>query len=307
MPLDTNDLSVGPPQIRLADDLAPLRPTRIVLNSAGPVGAALREAREGLGLAVDDIASATRVRAVYLSAIEAFELDKLPAWPFAVGYVRAYARALGLNADAVVARFKIEAPSPDRALRDPGGVRRTPRRLGPVGVTALVAATAILTWNVARHQEARPRASTATAARPAAATRLPSGPAQLGAPLPPPPEATNPPPYQTPGLTQSGSPLNPEAAAIEAPFVAAGAVYGAAASPGGIVLQARKGTTMIIRSASGGVYFARQLAAGEAWRAPATAGLTLDVGNPDSVAVFVGGLSRGVLPQAQMPLSQVGG
>jgi len=43
------------------------------------------------------------------------------------------------------------------------------------------------------------------------------------------------------------------------------------------------------------VVFARELAAGEAWRAPASSGLTIEVGNPTSVEIYVGGLARGVL------------
>ena len=287
--------------------LARLRPTPVVLRSDGNIGAALREAREGLGLAVDDIASATRVRAAHLSAIEAFELDKLPAWLFAVGYVRAYARALGLEAESVVDRFKIEAPSPDRVLRAPGGVRRDPRRLGALGVTALVIGAVVLTWNVARHQQSGPARLSATPASPAAAPHPPNGPAQLGAPLPPPPEATNPPPYQTPGLAGGGTRPEPQSVQVGAPFVAAGSVYGAASPGAGVILQALKSTTLIVRSTSGAVYFARQLAPGEAWRAPSLAGLSVDVGNPVSVMVYVGGLSQGLLPQAQMPLSQIAG
>ena len=77
--------------------------------------------RESLDLAIEDIAQATRVRAAHVAALEAFDLDKLPARPFAIGYVRAYALALGLDADAVVARFRAEAPDLDTGLRAPRG------------------------------------------------------------------------------------------------------------------------------------------------------------------------------------------
>ena len=78
-----------------------------------PLGEALRAARESLGLEIEDIAQATRVRGAYIAALEAFELDALPSRPFAIGYLRAYARALGLEPDAVVARFMTEAPVVD--------------------------------------------------------------------------------------------------------------------------------------------------------------------------------------------------
>ena len=44
------------------------------------------------------------------------------------------------------------------------------------------------------------------------------------------------------------------------------------ASP--MILQARKSTSLIVRGAGGQVYFARQLAAGEAYRVPAVAGVS---------------------------------
>ena len=155
-----------------------------------------------------------------------------------------------------------------------------------------------------------------------------TGPAQLGPPPPTPPEATTPPVYQTPGLatvdaTATGAGVAGGAPAKDgdrsakqlasrltdgqlggAPFAPAGAVYGAGG--GGIVLQARGATSLIVRGPGGAIYFARVLGPGEAWRAPLVAGLTVEVGEPSSVEVFVGGASRGRLVQAQTPLAHLG-
>src|SRR5436309_2216445 len=126
MPLDTGEITEGPgvsaPGIA-GDHLAALRPVKIVLSQSGHVGEALAAARRSLGLAEDDISQVTRVRAAYLAAIEAFDFNSLPARPFVIGYVRAYAQSLGLDAEAVVARFHAEAPKVDGRLRPPGGVR----------------------------------------------------------------------------------------------------------------------------------------------------------------------------------------
>ena len=78
----------------------------------------------------------------------------------------------------------------------------------------------------------------------------------------------------------------------------------APASP--IVLQARESAALIVRSADGEVYFARQLAAGEAYRAPDLRGLVIDVSEPTAFQVFVNGQTRGLLPGAQTPLSRLG-
>jgi hypothetical protein len=61
----------------------------------------------------------------------------------------------------------------------------------------------------------------------------------------------------------------------------------------------------VVRGPGGVVYFARQLAPGEAWRAPAIGGLTVDVSDPAATEVFVAGLSKGPLAQAQTPLARI--
>jgi hypothetical protein len=84
-------------------------------------------------------------------------------------------------------------------------------------------------------------------------------------------------------------------------------VYGAHDAAAGVVLQARKATSLVVRGPGGVVYFARLLSAGEAWRAPALTGLTADVAEPASMEVFVGGASLGRLTQTQTPLERLGG
>jgi hypothetical protein len=322
MPLDTGDIT----EQRIApypnDRIAALRPIRVVLDETGNVGAALRAARERLGLAEDDIAQFTRVRSAYITAIEAFDFDALPARPFVVGYVRAYAIALGLEPEAVVARFHAEAPKVDGTLRPPGGVSHDAfasiRRLLVVGAVVTAAVTA---WNLARRAELGAAEHTGSPVVSAARVAPPAGPAQIGAPLPTPPEATTPPVYQTPGLAtvDAASAATPPAsksnagdggltdgAPVNARFIPAGPVYGAAGSGGNLVLQAHKSTALIVRGPGGAVYFARLLAAGEAWRAPALEGFIADVAEPSSVEVFVGGASRGRLTQTQTPLARLG-
>jgi cytoskeletal protein RodZ len=320
MPLDTGDVEFEKTVLAAAgDELASLRPTPIRLDESQPLGAALAAARRSLDLAVEDIASATRVRTRYVIAIEAFDFDALPARPFVIGYVRAYALALGLDADAVVARFRAEAPPVSDELAAPAGVeRRKPLAPRIVAVVAALIVAGVVAWNIWRH--AAPAPPRALPMPPASAAPAPAGPVALGAPLPTPPEASTPPAYQTPGLPQAGAttasaaattPAGAEAEsgvpASGAPFVPAGAVYGApaAAAGGDVILQARSATTLVIRGPGGAVYFARHLAAGESWRAPAIAGLTADAGTPSAVEAYVAGLSHGVLTRPQTPLSSL--
>jgi cytoskeletal protein RodZ len=198
MPLDTGDMAIQSADPSVVDDLALLRPGQVQLSDEMDVGSALAGARRRLGLEVEDIASATRVRSGYIRAIEAFDFAALPARPFTIGYVRAYATALGLDAGAVVRRFRQEAPPVEDDLKAPVTVER-PRSVGPrlIGGTAVMVVTAVVAWNVWRHAEARPLPTAPPAPE---AVAPPLGPVALGAPPPTPPEASTPPAYQTPGL-----------------------------------------------------------------------------------------------------------
>ena len=50
-----------------------------------------------------------RIRYAHLEALEAGRLDELPGMVWALGYLRTYATALGLDAEEVIRRFKAEA------------------------------------------------------------------------------------------------------------------------------------------------------------------------------------------------------
>jgi cytoskeleton protein RodZ len=92
----------------------------------------LRSAREQSGLSLDEVAAYLKIRRVYLDAIEEGRDSDLPGHTYAVGFVRAYADYLKLDADSIVSRFKGETaesddktklvfPSPMPEGRTPGG------------------------------------------------------------------------------------------------------------------------------------------------------------------------------------------
>ncbi len=65
-------------------------------------GNKLREAREARGLSLDDVAHVTRIPRSSLALLEEGRADKLPAPVFVRGFIRAYARAVGLDPAVVV-------------------------------------------------------------------------------------------------------------------------------------------------------------------------------------------------------------
>ncbi|HEV7386124.1 MAG TPA: helix-turn-helix domain-containing protein [Phenylobacterium sp.] len=300
------------------------------LQSGADIGQALRAVRERRKLSLEEVADITRIRRVYLADLEAMRLDKLPSRPFTIGYIRAYAEALGLDGEAAVERFKAEEPDLNEPLRAPVGVIETgdPRLVAIVaGIVVMLAA--IILWNVAQRTMTANAPPSPTASRKATADALAAqktGPVALGAPLPAPVESTTPPPYETPGMPSlnpdatavthaaaaatSGltpEPLTPaELARLSPVFVPDGRIYGAPADqPSAVTVQALKSASLIVRGADGSIYFARQFAAGEAFRAPQLAGLTATVSVPASFQVFVHGQSKGVLPAAQVSLNKL--
>lgn len=326
MPLDTGqdiDVFAVPTKSRRRTSVESAAPS----VDAGPdIGAALKAAREFRRLTLEQVAETTCIRRAYLAALEDRRLDQLPSRPFTIGYIRAYANALGLDGEAAVRRFKADEPSADEPLRGPVGVDRgRDPRLVLVGVAGALVIAAIALWNIAQHamnQDAAPKAAAIVAkpATPAPAPAAKGAPLALGAPLPAPVESTTPTPYETPGLavvtaaggnvdssdalaadkaarkavaaTEPAAPAEP----LPAAFTPDGQIYGADANASAVTLQARKAGALIIRGADGSVYFARQLKAGEAYRAPALGGLTADVSDPAAFQVFVAGQSKGLLP-----------
>ena len=297
------------------------------LHSGPDIGSALKALREKRRLSLETLADMTRVRRVYLADIEAMRLDRLPSRPFTIGYIRAYAEALGEDGEAAVERFKAEEPMLDEPLRNPVGVVDTgdPRIVAIVGGVVVIL-IAIILWNIAQRAMLANAPPSPTAPAQAAARALAAPQPQsvtLGLPLPAPVESTTPPPYETPGMPiinpdgtvtkpalanpkvlPTAPPVDP--ATLRPFFQVMGQVYGAPKDqPSALTLQALKPASLVIRGQDGQIYFARQFAAGDAFRVPQVGGLMADVAQPNYFQVFVAGRSKGVLPAPQVLLAKL--
>src|SRR3569833_2396246 len=147
------------------------------LHSGGDIGQALKAVRESLHLSLDALAEPTRIRRSYLADLEDMRLDRLPSRPFTIGYIKAYADALGLDGEAAVERFKAEEPVLDEPLRAPvgGGDAGDPRAVA-IAVGGVVILAAIILWHVAQRAMSAnapppPTASAKSTARALAAQR----------------------------------------------------------------------------------------------------------------------------------------
>jgi cytoskeletal protein RodZ len=69
------------------------------------VGSFLRHAREAKAMSVEEISRTTRVPSSSVERIESDRFDELPGEVFVRGFLKSYARALGVPPDEVLARY----------------------------------------------------------------------------------------------------------------------------------------------------------------------------------------------------------
>ena len=84
-------------------------------DAAAGVGEELAQARAALGMSVADVAQQLKFAARQIEGLEQGRFEDLPTGTFARGMVRAYARLLKLDAEALVDRMAARVAAPDNA------------------------------------------------------------------------------------------------------------------------------------------------------------------------------------------------
>lgn len=72
------------------------------------IGELLRSEREKRGLSLSEAESILKIRAVYIEALEEERFEDIPAEVYRIGYLKSYARLLGLDCNELVARYKTD-------------------------------------------------------------------------------------------------------------------------------------------------------------------------------------------------------
>ena len=225
------------------------------------VGDRLRSAREAQGLSVEDVASHTRVPKRLLEMIESGEHDALPAPTYSAGFVKSYAKLLGLDPVELSRQFREElgrsslrrhSPEPF-APADPA---RVPSRFLAIValIVALLIAGSYALWRSGRlsgdDADATARLAAGTAAPPAAAAPVALAPAP------------------TPAVAPAAAP--------------------AAAGP--VVLTATETVWFKIYERAGRTLFTGEMPVGQHFEIPADAvDPLLRTGRPEALAITVGG------------------
>lgn len=210
------------------------------------LGQVLSGERERQGLSRAEVAQRLHWSPLQVEAMETGDYDRLPKGTFLRGFVRNYARLLGLDPEAALARLDHDAPKvpspeivvPTQNIRfDPVGAPTSPylKAGGLVLVAAALALAAIYWWIFIR--PAPPAADPPRAA--------PPEPSNLAAPPMPPPEAPEPrqapkangQAQESPGASRTESPAEPAASSVATSPATLAAASPAPAAAGGKTLR----------------------------------------------------------------------
>jgi helix-turn-helix protein len=121
-------------------------------SSGLQIGEVLKRARSRQKLDIQTVEERTKIRTKYLRALENEEWEILPGHPYAKGFLRTYAKCLGLDGDALVDEYRRTVESSLGAgapvqFAEPVLERRrqagAPRRRWPARVAALAAVGAV--------------------------------------------------------------------------------------------------------------------------------------------------------------------
>lgn len=297
------------------------------------LGQFLRQARIARGEELAAIAAKLKMRSDQLAAIESDDYEKLPGRAYAVGFVRTYARYLGLDANETVQRFKDESAATEGAkpveLVFPEAVDE-PRMLPNGSILIWAMLIAMLIYGISYlTMPSRKSATTAKADIPAVIIEEPS--AAVAKPEISVTEAWRPVSTEPPVTYVNGTQVLPAADAPEASGLLAGdaapvltfaiaqvgdvAVDSAASAPtpaagaSRITLKALEPTYIQIKDTQlrgkSAVLLSRVLNAGESFQAPDRAGLVMQTGNAGGLHVEVDGRALGVLGKSGEVITRI--
>ncbi len=277
---------------------------------APKAGADLRAARERVGWSLSEMADGLRIRYQYLEALEDGRINELPGNAYALGFMRTYATALGLDPDEIARRFRAEAAEVDQKteLTFPVPV---PDRGVPAGALVLlgvVLAVGVYAGWYRLSGEGRLPAETsslipaklaplAEQAVPASVPPLfPTLAQRSKRPAGPEPEAD---PVQRQAVAESDQ-TQPGIASVVPPVPAVSPTQAAAApAPAAmapppadqarIVLRANADAWIQVRDRSGTILLNRTLHAGDTWEVPPKSNLLMTTGNAGGTDLLVNG------------------
>ena len=253
------------------------------------LGSYLRQERERQQVSLQEIAAATKIQLKFLEALEHDAYDQLPAPPFVVGFLRAYAQYVALDPETVLTAYRSlhRAPEPPEVAPrpvptpPPSSQRGQLIRLG-VFLAVFGVITGLVLHELRRGQPTRSPVASFPAVLPGQAEKTPDAPGPVTPVVsrPEPPAARGEP---SPCLTALGA---SEAASLPAPRTAGGGTD----SPGALVLQATAvAATWLQVEIDGDKRHALLLASGKSVQWEASERFRLTVGNVRGIRLALNG------------------
>jgi cytoskeleton protein RodZ len=267
--------------------------TRAKSLAMGSFGERLRREREMRGITLNEIAESTKISRRHLESLEKEDFDSLPGGIFNKGFVRAYARYLGIDEDQAVTDYSAasneQTPPEDKfplEISHEPDPELNPRRSSLPLILSLLALVAVLAVFWARSRM-RPAESPENAGAAAGA----AGPGVSAASPPASGSAT-----VTPAVTE----LHPAAASVPVNAVKKKVLQPPAASTprpehAFVVRVAVKEDSWVSLTADGKTVVARILIAGEQQLVRAGSKVVLTTGNAGGLEVSFNGKSLGPL------------
>ena len=239
------------------------------------VGTLLRRTRERQGLSIEQLSQTTKIHHATIEALESNDVDRLPANVYTRGFIRAYAREVGLDPDDTVEQYLAQfQDAPDVVMADPApqaaegtssGAAFNPRNIPtPVLAGAVVVLLVASYFTFASRVDGLPEEQVAAAGPPPAASDV----AHAAASSPAATDAT---------AAMAADALRIELTATGPSWVSASADRAAAAN--------------------------RLMQAGERQAIDARDELVLRVGDPGTLSVSINGVAAAPLGRAGQPIT----
>jgi|SRR5579871_1226505 len=241
------------------------------------VGENLRAARLERREDVAQVSQALRIRKDYLEALESDCPTGLPGRTYALGFVRSYANYLGLDAFALVARYKLATeglaectPQVGPPPKPGGSGWRTP------GTLAVLAVAAVLVYGV--YQLSQPPGSPGPLATSTAKEARISTPASR---------------HRPPISSASRALPGPASAAGNLPPLSTGQTFGQQNRDVRVVVHTLRAAHVLVEGPGGRIYINRLLHPGDVYRVPNLVGLSLTTADGGAVSLELDGRNMG--------------
>jgi cytoskeleton protein RodZ len=157
-----------------------MTPTPPPFHDYRDIGRMLRDTRESMGLATEQVAAQLRVRNKYLQSLEKGELGDIPGEVYARGYLKLYADFLGYDGQQILNQVNAAPVQAATQYLPPEKEEQTRSTLFAL-LASLLALLAVVLWQMSQQKEDHPLNLVDAVPSMAPASGMPQNPSQASA------------------------------------------------------------------------------------------------------------------------------